>query len=461
MDATREPPGVRFGPYVADFATGELRRDGAKVPLQDKPFQILVLLLRRPGELVTREELRSRLWPADTFVDFEHGLNTAVKKLRQALDDSAEEPRFVETLPRRGYRFIAPVEGTSPDAGLAPGRRHLRRCHRWRRPRRRGGSSTLAWGMAVTVALAAPFLIRHDARPAPGPPPNARPVVVLMDSPLPGRVYDPRTAAAGGTNADDLTDALSALPVAIQKENTSAIWHREEQLVRQNPDLIVSHLSCLLDERLGEPTADGPVFRHLFELAASRLVAVFGYVAASNPRTQFIVYSRGYFVPPGRAARFVAEAETRFPALRGRLQTYNVPGGMERATFRDPSTAAAIRERVRSGAPASVGGSRELAAVDDGGGRPRPYRVFGSHSVQRQAERGPEEDAHLLAGDGGDGTVGAPAAPGDDAAAGQLLDPPAERAGRGHVPEHGRAAGRRGETRGRACAARIRSSPGG
>src|SRR5688572_6221642 len=107
---------ARFGPYEADLATGELRREGTKVPLQDKPFQMLALLLRRPGELVTREELRSELWPADTFVDFEHGLNTAVKKLRQALDDSAETPRFVETLPRRGYRFVAPVSMETPVA---------------------------------------------------------------------------------------------------------------------------------------------------------------------------------------------------------------------------------------------------------------------------------------------------------------------------------------------------------
>jgi len=172
--------------------------------------------------------------------------------------------------------------------------------------------------------------------------------VILMDSPLQGRVYDPRTAAAGGTNADDLTDALQSLPIAIQKENTSAMWHREEQVVRQNPDLVVSHLSCLLDERIGEPTADGPVFRHLFELSANRLVAVYGYVAASNPRTQFLVYSRRHFSAPGASARFIADAEARFPALRGRIQTFAVPGGMERATYRDPATAAAIRERVRA-----------------------------------------------------------------------------------------------------------------
>ena len=86
---------------------GELRKRGLKVRLQDQPFQILVMLLERPGELVTRQEIHRRLWPADTFVDFDHGLNNAINRLREALGDSAETPRFIETLPRKGYRFIA------------------------------------------------------------------------------------------------------------------------------------------------------------------------------------------------------------------------------------------------------------------------------------------------------------------------------------------------------------------
>ena len=99
----------RFGLFEADGRTGELRRDRKRVRLQEQPFQVLVMLLERPAELVTREEIRQRLWPADTFVDFDHGLNTAVNKLRDALGDSASNPRFIETLARRGYRFIAPV----------------------------------------------------------------------------------------------------------------------------------------------------------------------------------------------------------------------------------------------------------------------------------------------------------------------------------------------------------------
>jgi TolB-like protein/DNA-binding winged helix-turn-helix (wHTH) protein/tetratricopeptide (TPR) repeat protein len=98
-----------FGPFEVDTVSGELRRQGLKIRLQDQPFRLLVLLLERAGDVVTRDDLREKLWPADTYVDFDHSLNTAVRKLREALGDSADAPRYVETLSRRGYRFIAPV----------------------------------------------------------------------------------------------------------------------------------------------------------------------------------------------------------------------------------------------------------------------------------------------------------------------------------------------------------------
>jgi len=97
---------VRFGPFEADLRTGELRKQGVKIKLQEQPLQILAMLLEHPGQVVTREELRTQLWPADTFVDFDHSLNKAINKLREALGDSAESPRFIETLARRGYRFV-------------------------------------------------------------------------------------------------------------------------------------------------------------------------------------------------------------------------------------------------------------------------------------------------------------------------------------------------------------------
>jgi len=101
---------ARFDVFEVDFRAGELYKASRKIKLQVQPFQVLALLLERPGEVVTREEFEKRLWPGDTFVDFEHSLNTAIKKLRQALDDDKKKPRFVETLPKRGYRFIGTVE---------------------------------------------------------------------------------------------------------------------------------------------------------------------------------------------------------------------------------------------------------------------------------------------------------------------------------------------------------------
>lgn len=107
---------LRFGVFDVDLAAGELRKSGVRIRLQEQPFQVLASLLERPGEVVTREELRQKLWPADTFVDFDHSLNTAINKLREALGDSASSPRYIETLARRGYRFL----GTLAASGEAP-----------------------------------------------------------------------------------------------------------------------------------------------------------------------------------------------------------------------------------------------------------------------------------------------------------------------------------------------------
>lgn len=127
---------LRFATFEVDLRAGELRKQGKRIKVQEQPFHVLTVLLQRPGEVVTREELRNQNWPPDTFVDFDNSLNTAINKLREALGDSADNPRFIETLPRRGYRFIAPVSGI--DGGAATpdkdkggdGRESLRR-FRW------------------------------------------------------------------------------------------------------------------------------------------------------------------------------------------------------------------------------------------------------------------------------------------------------------------------------------------
>jgi DNA-binding winged helix-turn-helix (wHTH) protein len=113
MTAPQPARRYRFGVFEADASTGELRRQGIRVKLNAQPFQVLCLLLSRPGELLTREEISRELWPDGTFVDYDHGLNSAVNRIREALGDTAGSPRFIETLARRGYRFVAPVERIS------------------------------------------------------------------------------------------------------------------------------------------------------------------------------------------------------------------------------------------------------------------------------------------------------------------------------------------------------------
>jgi eukaryotic-like serine/threonine-protein kinase len=117
MDSSKESqPSFAFGPYEADLSSGELRKGGSRVKIQDLPLRLLGVLAEKPGRVVTREELQKRLWPEDTFVDFEDGLNTAVKKLREALGDDADKPHYVETIPRHGYRFVAEVKQRSSAA---------------------------------------------------------------------------------------------------------------------------------------------------------------------------------------------------------------------------------------------------------------------------------------------------------------------------------------------------------
>jgi TolB-like protein/DNA-binding winged helix-turn-helix (wHTH) protein/Tfp pilus assembly protein PilF len=160
------PPPVRFGAFGVDPRAGELRKHGIRIKLREQPFQILLMLLERPGEVVTREELRAKLWPADTFVDFDHGLNAAVNKLREALGDSAEAPRYVETLPRRGYRFIGPRDGSTssaeeakPDvvAAAAP----ATPARAWR-----AGRAAAVAAMLIIAAGASYFAWRHPWRQA-------------------------------------------------------------------------------------------------------------------------------------------------------------------------------------------------------------------------------------------------------------------------------------------------------
>jgi TolB-like protein/DNA-binding winged helix-turn-helix (wHTH) protein/Tfp pilus assembly protein PilF len=210
MQPATSSPSLRFGAYSLDVRAGELRKSGSRIRLQEKPLRVLALLTERQGELVTREELKRRLWPEDTFVDFETGLNTAVSKLRDALSDSADKPRYIETIPRRGYRFIVPIErmegtvgaraesapairvGTQTveialdtDSSGSAGRRipALAPEGRKRSSRRR---EAFAFGVALIAAVSAVYFALRYSPPTPAPPAARAMLVVLPFANLTG-----------------------------------------------------------------------------------------------------------------------------------------------------------------------------------------------------------------------------------------------------------------------------------
>jgi len=192
---------IRFGVFELDASSGELQKQGRKIKLEGQPVQVLLCLLENPGELVTREELHAKLWPADTFVNFEHGLNAAVKRLRQALNDSADNPRFVETLPRRGYRFIAPVQ-TAGEEEPKP-----------RRP-------TLRWWLVGFVFLIAMGAVAWAIRSR---PPAIRSLAVL---PLENLTGDPSQEYFADGMTNELTTELGRISELRVISRTSSMTYK-------------------------------------------------------------------------------------------------------------------------------------------------------------------------------------------------------------------------------------------
>jgi serine/threonine protein kinase len=204
--------------------------------------------------------------------------------------------------------------------------------------RSRGNWRHAAPRVAILAGVLALMALAFRALSPGGAGPPSLPVVVLMDSTLSERVYDPETRALGGTNSDDVTDAIRDLPLILVKEPTSALWHREEQVLREHPSLVMMHLSSF-----ARPTA-----AHESDLqadAVERTRAFLAFVGVRDAATRFVVYTRGFDTDEKRNA-WVSETEERFPALKGRVRMFHVPGGDEKATFRDPQVKQRVRELV-------------------------------------------------------------------------------------------------------------------
>ena len=331
---------VRFGVFEVDLGTGDIKKRGLPVRLRGRPFDVLAQLLERPGEVVTRDELRERLWPADTFVDFDHGLNTSVNRLREALGDSADNPRFVETLPRRGYRFIAPVTPVAdagppgleaaagvqgpPEAPVPPDP-----------PPARLRGSRIALGVAVAAALAATAYLatRKGAPTTPGAPMSRVAVLpfrnVSGDS---GQEYF----------ADGLTDALiaqlaqvKALRV-ISRTSVMAYKSAEKRLPEVGRELgvdavVEGSVLCSGDRvritaELVDAAADRQLWAESYERGVSDILAIQGEVARAITRGIRVT------VTPQETARMTRPVSVKPEAyeayLRGRFfwQTMTADG---------------------------------------------------------------------------------------------------------------------------------------
>ncbi len=222
-DNSKQEP-LCFDAFAADLRAGELRKHGVRLKLSGQPFQILSLLLEKPGEVVTREELRAALWPGDTFVDFEHSLNAAVNKLREALGDSAENPRYVETLPRRGYRFIGHIHGDAADNGSAG--------------ETQGGpvaaTQPRPWAMPATLLAAALLIagavglnvggLREKLFGAPAPKVNALAVL-----PFANLSNDPEQEYFADGMTEELISQLAQIGALRVTSRTSAMRYKDTQ----------------------------------------------------------------------------------------------------------------------------------------------------------------------------------------------------------------------------------------
>jgi DNA-binding winged helix-turn-helix (wHTH) protein len=254
---------IRFGPFEVDSVSGELRKHGVRVKLQEQPLKILEFLLEHPGDVVLREELRQRLWPADTFVDFDHGLYNAIKRLRESLGDTAETPRFIETLPRRGYRFIGLVDGAPhsqelsspswPTGAIAPPTSRLRQAL--------NRVALAATGLLLVGALSITLNVGglRDRLMGMARNSNRSGAVFAGSSDIPEPIHpsNPKAAEYLLQGRSHISNAYEAV---VQESGTMKLSEEEfskgitliERAIQEDPDYVPAYLS-LAKAILGEP----------------------------------------------------------------------------------------------------------------------------------------------------------------------------------------------------------------
>jgi DNA-binding winged helix-turn-helix (wHTH) protein len=239
---------VRTGLFEIDFGSGEVHKEGRKVPVQEQPFRVLAILLDRPGEVVTREQLQAKLWPADTYVGFDEGLNTAIRKLRVAFGDSAENPRFIETVSRRGYRFVAPVSETvaaTPRPQLAeivtpptaPAELPHARQRRTRRP---------AWALPAVAVIVILAGVAYLARWHSSANPDAQKRVMLAILPFQNLSNDPEQEYfSDGLTEETITDLGQLTPEqlgVIARTSAMAYKHTNKTISQIGHELGVDYI---------------------------------------------------------------------------------------------------------------------------------------------------------------------------------------------------------------------------
>ena len=361
-----------FGSFRVDVPERFVESAGSRLSLAPKALDVLIVLIENRGRTVEKEFLMNQVWP-DTFVE-DNSLAFNISVLRKLFGDNGASSQYIETVPRRGYRFVADVVevsgqdlaglDTSPHPSLPArspdhGRVATRDRNRW---------ALVAFGALLLATLGWAIKAWSSSRFGMAGPP----VVILMDTSAPMGVYDPSIRKKSGTNADVISDELRDLPLALHKETVGSAWDREDQVLKQNPALIVVHRSAFfhamdLDLQLGYPPYSDSddllrssgnlpplsrlnLFVYLLAVGDNRLELFLGYAGSTNPKTRFLVYSRGSareWARPAYRHDWVENLERRFPLLKGRVFGMNVEGG-ENGRLQDPLTAANLRKAVCS-----------------------------------------------------------------------------------------------------------------